>query len=97
MSGNEFTLYWRSADMGFGTSYPTADCNSRPTGPTCAKFTGTRSGSAYSGTETGVGSDPENARTIDATLAGDTFSGRIDDPPDGNGDFIEFSLTHDPT
>ena len=95
VSGSDFTLYWRSEGMGFGTSFPTADCNDPPF-PTCAKYAGTRSGTNYTGTETGTGVDPNFARSIDFDVVGDTMSGRIDDPPNGNGDFITFSLTLDP-
>jgi hypothetical protein len=95
VSGNDFTLYWRAEGMGFGTSFPTADCNDPPS-PTCAKYAGTRSGSHYTGAESGTGVDPNNADTIAFDVVGETMSGRIDDPPNGNGDFIDFSLTHDP-
>ena len=95
LSGNDFTLYFRSEGMGFGTSYPTATCNDPPE-PRCAKFTGTRSGTNYTGTETGTGVNPDFADTIDFDVVGDTMSGRIDDPPNGNGDYVEFTLIHDP-
>ena len=29
-------------------------------------------------------------------MSGETMSGRMDDSPNGNGDFVEFSLIHDP-
>lgn len=92
---DEFTIYMRSADQGWGSSYPTASCNDPPF-PTCEKFGGTRSGLSYNGVQVGTGVDPSFTQTFRATLNGDVLSGRVDEPVGGNGDFRTFTITHDP-
>ena len=96
VSGNDFTLYWRSEGMGFGTSYPHRPAaTTAPFDTTCAKYAARARGRTTPA--------PRPGRAEHRVRADDRLRrvGRDDEradrrPPNGNGDFITFSLILDP-